>query len=430
LGIELPSMNEAEICAKCVEVSKSLLNTSIGMVALDLRNTISIGDMARLAVSIRRTGEIQGKTFNAISTALKIDPRISESQILNEFENLSWVDIKRDGRHIKRIDEHIPPTEDVLGRLGKLWHEYEPSIIDLATVKSLKLLSKRPYSKEALLSELNAPVDKFQITLDYGQQANYLGTFTSIQQEKEMVWTPLYWTGKTDDVLRYIEKQDEDALDKIGELTRNISRQPGMPIEKIMNRQNVALINSGIYYGYFPSVAINIPSKKKYEYLFSAAARFNPDPDRDVYEKAKLIVSCIRHGQYHAEVTKILYPLSILRAMRNNTMKPHPYAHIQYFLLKTHGIVDIKEDRTRHGKAYRVIWIDTPENNFAGDIAEQMLLGMSPLPPSIEDLETKKIIVEGIFKYTSEQRRIRATKQVMANNEYKRLMEETLGVRL
>jgi len=263
--------------------------------------------------------------------------------------------------------------------------------------------------------------------LEYGDQANYMGTYLSKQEEQEMVWSPLYWLGKTERVLKYIENQNEPGLNEIGILTDGILKEPGVPVEKIAGGQS-NLLQSGIAYGYFPTVAIETPSRMKYEYIFPATASFNPDPQKGVFEKAQIIVSCIRHGQYHAEVTKILYPLSILRAMRNDTMKPHPWAHVQYFLLKTHGIVDIVEDRTRHGKAYRIKWIDTPENKFAADIAEQMLRGKIIAVPSPEDLEARQIILDGFFEYSSERRKVKSTQRIMAHDEYLRLIEGTLGV--
>jgi len=422
----MAKLNDAQITAKCVELSKCLVNTGAGLVNYDLRNSRAIGDTARVTVSIRRAGELDEETFAGVSTALKVDYRLARAEILNTLEELGWVEVKRKGKVISKIVEKIPPTEDILSKLGRLWKEQGPTPIDLASVNGLYELSKRPFEKAALLSELGISKEKFQTFYEYGDQAHYLGEFNSLETGKETIWTPLYWAGKTDTVLRFLEKRSEKQFSKLASLTRELIRYPGMPEEKVSKDP---LVDSGIYHGYFPSVRITDRQKTEHEYTFAATPQFEVDPKKDVYEKARMIVSCIRHGQYHAEVTKILYPRSILNAMRNNVMKPHPYANVQYILLKIHGMVDLQPATTRHGRAFKVRWIDTPENNLAADIADELLLGEEPTVRTREEAEAKEILVRGMFNYSSEQRRIKATKKIYAKEEFDRLMELISGVR-
>lgn len=419
-------LNDAQITAKCVELSKCLVNTAVGLINYDLKESRTIGDAARIAVSIKHADELDKRRFAGVSTALKVDYRLAESGILDIFENLDWVEVRRKGRVISKVIEQIPPTEDVLSELGKLWREQEPTPIDIASVKGLHELSRRPFEKDALISEFDITADEFETFFEYGEQANYLGKFISLENEKETIWTPLYWAGKMDVVLKFLQEQTEERFSRLSSLTKKLAKYPGMPEEKIPKDP---LISSGIYHGYFPSVRIKDRQGREHEYAFAAAPQFEVDPDKDIFEKARLIVSCIRHGQYHAEVTTILYPRSVLRAMRNNTMKPHPYADVQYILLKLQGIVDFEPASTKYGKAIRVKWIDTLENNLAADIADELLKGEEPIVRAREEIEAKEILVKGMFNYSSEQRRIKATKKIQAKKEFDRLMESVAGVR-
>ena len=192
------------ITTKCVELSKSLLNTGVGLYDYDLYVSRSIGNLARLAVSIKKSGEITRDKYAGIATALKIDYSVAENQILIQLEELNWVDVTREGKKIKRIDEKIPPTEDILSDLGKEWENLGPSPIDVSTIDGLNRLSKQPYTKEAFLSELNISEEVYNITFNYGEQARYFGSFQSQLIEKEILWTPLYWAGKLDRVQKYI----------------------------------------------------------------------------------------------------------------------------------------------------------------------------------------------------------------------------------
>jgi hypothetical protein len=418
-------LNDAQITAKCVELSKCLVNTGAGFVNYDLRNTRAIGDAARIAVSIRLAGELSEETFAGISTALKVDYRLTRSEMLPLFENLGWVETKKKNNIIQRITEHIPPTEDILSKLGRIWQEQGPTQIDEASIKGLYELSKRPFEQDALMSELNISSKEYETAIQYGEQAHYFGRFQTADN-RDAVWTPLYWAGKMGEVTKFLEKQQGEQFSRLASLTSSLIKYPGTPEEKLPTDP---LIDAGIFHGYFPSIRIRDRQKKEHEYVFAANPQFEVDPNKDIFERARLIVSCIRHGQYHAEVTTILYPRSVLRAMRNGTMKPHPYADVQYILLKLHGIITLETGATRHGKAFKVKWIDTPENNLAADIADELLKGDEPIVRTREEIDAKQILVQGLFNYSSEQRRIKAATNIQAKEEFNRLIESVAGVK-
>lgn len=427
----MKNLNPAQITAKCVEISKSLVNTGVGLHGYDLWNTRSVGDAARLAVTIRQTETIgSDEKLAAVAEALKIEFRVISSELLELFEKLGWVEIQREGRRIKRVDEMVPPVEDILSTLGKKWEEDVPSKIDEGSVRTLSLLRHRPMTKEAVISEIGISLKDFEILYGYGSQAQYIGSFVSPQIEGDVLWTPLYWSTNFDNILRFLEKQSDENFKKIESITKKVMKYPGRPREKF-KIENKSVIDMGIHFGYFPTPRIQNRQGKEFQYVCYASPQFETNPKKDIFEKARMIVACIRHGQYHAEVTRILYPVSILRAMRANRMKPHPYTDVQYVLLMLNGIIDIVPDRTRYGRAYRVKWINTPENNVAADIAEKMLLGEEPSTAiGHEELEARKVLLEGVYNYTLERGRVTTSKKFLAQDYYERLMELSLGVKV
>lgn len=421
-------MDYAQITAKCVEISKCLINKGSGFYTFDLDDTRRTGNIARFAANIRQSEQISEQQLAAIADTLKQDYSTVRSDTLPFLEELGWVEAYKDGRKIIRIEEYIPPLEDILSTLGKQWEENEPSHIDLATVSSLSKLSDRPMTKEALISELGIENEKFNITLEYGEQANYFGTFISQEFGKATVWTPLYWTGKLDFVLKFLNRQSYDEFKALGTLTRDFLKYPGRP-EDHLRPERRSLVDAGVAHGYFPSVAVKDRREVSHEYIFAAAPEFEVDPSKDIFEKARLIVACIRHGQYHAEVTPIKYPIKLLRALRENRIKkPHSYARIQYALLIANRICTYEEVPTSYGVGYRPIFIDTPENNAAADTAEQMLHGEEPSSGSVSEPEVKELLIKGIFNYSSEQRYIKSTEQISAKGDFDRLMESIQGV--
>ncbi len=416
-------LDNAQITTKAVEIGKCLVGTIPGMFTHDLGVTRTIGDAARLAITVRqRGGEISQEQLAAVSTALKIDSRLTETDLVPLFDELGWWDVKRKGRRVTGVVERIPPVEDVLGTLGEEWRNRAPTSIDEASLKALTLLSNRPYEKQALISELEVATDVLDGILDYGEQAQYLGELTSDSTSEKIVYTPHYWARNAEKVSRFLEKQNEPGFSSIAKMTADFSQYPGLPLDRI-DLTKYPLLMTGLANGFYPTGGVKDRSDKEFNYVFPPSPVFGIDPKDDMFEKARMIVSCIRHGQYHAEVSTIKYPQSILRAMRTNSMKPHPYAKIQYAILGLNQILLFEEASTRYGPAWRTIFNDTPENQVAADIADQMLRGQTPVPMANEEADAIKVLAQGSYNYSAEQRKIKTGQKIQAKNEYNRLME-------
>ena len=327
------------------------------------------------------------------------------------------------------VKENVPPTSDILSTLGKVWKGSNYTPVEEASLISLSELSKRPFSKDGLVSELNIDEPDFETLFDYGDQAGYLGKITSERNNSDIIWTPLYWATNSKKVIQFLSVKSEPEFGALGNLTQQLIKHPGTPIEMIDRRYH-SLVDAGIAYGMFPSNQVTDRKNQPYIYAFAATPQFEVDSNADLFEKARVIVACIRHGQYHAEKSKIRYPQAILNAMRNNTMKPHSYADIQYAVLALQGIIKLEPVHMSYGKAFKVSWIDTPENNLAADMASQLLGGGEIVGSTKEDLDAHNILVEGMFSYSSEQRRLRISKRVVAKKEHERLIEIVSGVKL
>ena len=417
----MSKMDHAQITAKCVETSKCLINKEAGLHDYDLDVTRSIGDIARLAVNIRQAGSFDLQKLASISAAIKQNFTTVRSDSLSTLEELGWVETYKEGTKIKRIDESIPPLEDILASLGELWEDKSPTEVDIATVQSLSFLTKKPATKEALISEIGVSDEPFENALNYGVQTNYFGTFESFETGKEVVWTPFYWAGKLEDVQKFLQRQSDEKFNKIGILAKELSKYPGRPLENI--KTEPALLNGGVASGFFPSVGVNDREGAEHEYVFSATPQFELDPEKDIFEKARLIVGCIRHGQYHAEVSKIKYPVLLLRSLREGRIKPHSYAKLQYALLYLNNICTYEKSEAYGVTAYKPLFNDTPENRVYMDVAEEMLKGEEPVHGTVDEPEVQELLTRGVFNYSSEQRYIKSAGKIVATDQFERMIE-------
>lgn len=423
----MKKLEPVEITTKSVEISKCFSSFSPhNLATYYMNNTTTTGDAARLAVCIRSNGNfLSEQNLAGICTGIKVDFRLAKSEIIPLFEEFGWVQVKKDGKKINKILETLPPTEDILNTLGKNWIENNPSELEEGSLNTLSELSLRPYSFEAIQSEFNISKNIFDMMLDYGEQARYFGRFTSMENQKETVWTPLYWAKNPEKVEKYLSRQSESNLQKIGDLSNKFKEFPGHPIDSI-EKDDLKYVNSGIYHGFFPSIRIMNRKQEYYDYIFSARPQFDVNKDSDIFEKARMIVGCLRHGQFHAEISKIKYPRAILNSLKKDIMGSHSYANIQYAILALNGIVQFESD----GYFTKVRWIDTPENNLAAEVADLLLQSQESLAITEEELETQKILVQGIYNSSSEQRRLVTVENITAKNEFNKLMESITKVKL
>jgi hypothetical protein len=259
----------------------------------------------------------------------------------------------------------------------------------------MTILTKKPCTIDALISEIDVSLIDFKKALCYGEQTNYFGTFKSFETEKEIIWTPLYWAGNMDRVLTFLKRQTYERFEVIEEMANRLISYPGVPYENIS--KNEGILNSGIGCGLFPSVGVIDSKGNKCEYVFAATPQFEIDPKQDIFEKARLIVACVRHGQHHAEISRIKYPVQLLRSLREGRIKPHSYAKIQYALLVTNRICKYEEDDRYGTKTYKPVLIDTPENIIAMDVAEELLKGIGPVSGSVDEPGVKELLINGAY---------------------------------
>jgi hypothetical protein len=83
-----------EIVSKSVEISKSLINTSIGLFSTDLEITRHIGDLTRFSVTLRNATTLTERQLDAVSVAMKISPREIKRDILVYMEKEGMVETR------------------------------------------------------------------------------------------------------------------------------------------------------------------------------------------------------------------------------------------------------------------------------------------------------------------------------------------------
>jgi hypothetical protein len=426
--VPAPRLNPAQIAAKCVEVEKSFLNIAPGFVQADLERTLEVGELARLAAAIRQAGLIEEERLKAISVATKIPYRDLRLIALPRIQKLGWGEIRSGQGGSTTFVESMPPSGEILSTLGRYWEDLGPNDVDRATVEGLSLLSRRPVARDALASELSQKQSVIDRALAYGDPVRYFGTFTSQAIGKIVAWTPLYWSKNEEEVRRFLSRQSEPGFDVLRKAMANVREYPGRPLDRLRPTiPNEGLVNGAIATGFLPSVQVKDRRKVAHSYVFSPSPTFSGDEGSDVFEKARMIVACIRHGQFDAEVSPIRMPSKLLRSIVSGTIGAHSYADVEYAMLVLHRICDLEEVSSYGLKRYRPVFIDTPENRQAVGVAQQLLGATGPDTSIVSEPEVKGLLTAGLYSYSSEERITRAKAKIVAYNEFERMMDSIRG---
>jgi len=337
------------------------------------------------------------------------------------MEELGWGEIRRDGRRLLNFTERVPTLDGVLKTLGQDWDERSPSPHDRGSVNGLHLLSERPMEKAAFVSELGLDPQVAQDVVEYGMSGAYM------DEAQSTVYSPLFWQTNADQVSSFLDKHDEPDFAAIAQTTKALRSRPGMPADRL--KAPSGLLDSASVSGLLPSVRVRTP-RNNHSYFFAPNAQFAGTAESDdLFEKARVIVGALRHGQFHADVTNIKYPRLLLNRFVEGSMAPHSHAVYQYAALKVHGIATISPVRTYSPVRYQVQFIDSPEIRRAADLAPLMLASAGTPALEIVDADLLLMFGQGIIAGASKERTERRRQKVAANDALVRMMRQMRGVK-
>jgi hypothetical protein len=312
-----------QVAARCIEISKGLCALPPDEVVFpqqDLALTRDIGVLARTAAIFQGQQTVGSLILPHIANQVGIQfPELVRS-VLPSLESLGWGERKVDGYHVRAFVERIPPTESVLKTLGESWESGSPTECDTGSVRGLHLLSSRPVDRDAFSSELGLKDPVAKDVIEYGMAGTY------IDEADKVLWSPLYWHSRDSDVRRVLAKGNESGFGNLGKVSDMLRQRPGLPEDEI--GAPPALLGGAIVGGFFPTVKVRTP-KSQYTYFFAPHPTFSGEPGSDLFEKARVMVGALRHGQYHADVTLIRSPLKVLARLIDGSMAPHSHAVYQ-----------------------------------------------------------------------------------------------------
>lgn len=284
----------------------------------------TIGMAATLAIHIRGLGEIDYEVMRRVSDHFMSIPSVALEKVLLVLEEISFVQLVRNGRKIGKIIPNIPVFEDVYEHIGS----YASSECSLnshedATLHILKSLQDAPANKDALFNRLGIEKPVFDRCIALGSECGIMSEHQA--RGRSILISPFYFSdnldGLADAAVSVGSNAIKSTLDKV-------KTNQGWPMGLVKSQGEIggvklnvteqALIDKLSAEGIIRPPTIKFGGNSQ-SFLFTpkpGKTRLNA-ANREIYERAMALISAVRKGQLLADTYRIRMPVRLLEAFRD-----------------------------------------------------------------------------------------------------------------
>jgi hypothetical protein len=192
--------------------------------------------------------------------------------------------------------------------------------------------------------------------------ASVLGSYISPSNGQEILFSPLYWEDNPKMISVLTEKHE---LEDVSRAIKSVRAYQGLPEANVTDSVLLSVSETGL----LPVTTVNSSAGPK-RFLF-APVQGVKRLEKSTLEKAFAIVSSIRYGQHHAQITKLHYSAAELLEILKDRKKIGPHSEI---LGEYSPLVSLMVGRVVEGPRGRYTFYldDTDENMRALEIAIEL----------------------------------------------------------
>ena len=371
--MEMNDLKGKKLVELSYDIQSGLGNTDVP----DFDGLTEMGMAATLAVHLRGLGEIEYDLLRKVSDFYFNIPSVSLKAAINILAEIEYIQINKTGARIRSIIPQIPRFKNLYEGVGEYFTFAELNEHEQATLVILSTLQNKPENKDKLIASTGINRNVLDRSLKIGEFGNYFKEYR--KRGKNILASPFYFSDNLDGLADLSAKVGSDDISKVLEIIR---KNQGWPLSLIHQRLElggftltatqkellIQLCSDGILKP--PSLKFN---NTKETFIFTPKpgnARLDV-ANREVYERAMALVSCVRKGQLLADQYRIRHPVAILRALRDkgyigaNSEANNQYRNLVF--LKVGKLVDVG-----HGR-FQFQLVKEPENIEAVNLAIGLL---------------------------------------------------------
>ncbi|MFA0543071.1 hypothetical protein [Vibrio sp. 10N.222.52.B7] len=355
------------------DIQSGLGNTNVP----DFDSLRTMGMAATLAIHLRGMPEVNYEILRKVSDHYFNIPALALKEALSILAEIEYVRLNTKGIKILTVIPQVPRFKDLYEGVGDFFTFSDLNEHEQGTLVILSALQNKPENRDRIISSTGIDAKLMKRCVEIGNHGHYFKEYRT--RGKDFLASPFYFADNLDGL---VDMSAKSGADDISVVLQVIKDNQGWPLSLIQTRAElggkkltdtqkhllVQLCTEGILKP--PSIKFKDTSET---FIFTPRpgnARLDT-MNREIYERAMALVSCVRKGQLLAEKFKIKMPVRILETLRDRgCIGSSSEAESQYrnlVFLKVGSLKQINGDR------YQFVLNRTEENIEALDLAINLL---------------------------------------------------------
>jgi len=391
------------------DLNQGLVVVSSGLVNRYYRPTRLVGAVAQVSGLL---AGLQQTTYQRLLVAvgeLGIDESLLDRS-LDEMQLLGFARVRQQPSGNHSIDVTVPLVRDRYEDIGERWKQLDPCSIETVSLDLMNELGLLPRYRDELFTKYGIRgSEEGEIIKDILTSASVLGSYVSPSNGEEVLYSPLYWEENPEKVTELADKYD---LGDVYEAIEGVRSYQGLPESKVANPILLSVVETGL----LPTTTVDSSSGSR-RFLFTPVQGLKK-LEKDTLTKALALLSAVRYGQHHAQITKLRYSAAELLHIIRDRKRIGPHSEIlgEYSPVVNRMVGRVVEGPTGR---YTFHFHDTEENMRALDIAVELASIGETLPrPDNLGAASRMLLPPGAFREPARtrldvRRSVRATRPVM-----------------
>jgi len=361
-------LDKAAIARRSQDIQAGLKEVTDSRVFTTLPITNQIGMAALLAVHIRGLDQIGNKEgLYHLAATLGI-PAQGLPNVLRTLADAGWITVSPSLNNPEKIEERIPLLSNLYECLGDQWWSSKPGETEQKNLYLVDQLLTAPLIEEEAQKKTNLDYGQLELLTAIGDIGGYIRRYISPKDQIPILYSPLLLDEHPETLLNMVA-QDKMVPGQISDLISKAKTLPGLPVDDLMltNPLIPELVNNNI----LPAPRIDSSAGMR-TFLY---APYITDEEKTTLEKARILLSGIRYGEWFSTVTRIEYPAEyMLQTLLDRKMigkTPHQNIGTQYAGAASMGLGYIQQI----GSRYSFYMYDTEDNIRAVKLAQKIAKG-------------------------------------------------------
>ncbi|WP_344208443.1 hypothetical protein [Nonomuraea bangladeshensis] len=351
-----------------------------------------VGMAATLAGLIRGRDVIQDAQALATVAAAQLDVSpLAFNNVVGVLEDAGFVaGVQHKGSKIVSFTETVPFYDNLYERLGTVWNDRQPSILEQQMLTVVEALAAKPIPKEELEDRLSLDHSDVPRLLEIGEGSGLVQVVRTI--DGDLAYSPFFGFENPElfgDLVR------DHGPEKLAVEFEALRSEQGLPI----GNDQFPFLTDAVARGLVMAPAVRRPNGKMQPF---AALPYSADQSllvarKPVVDKALAVLACLRCAQHYGGYNSLtpeglVSVIDKLLDRNRGFLKPHSAHRRQYELMVRAGLIYFADDTLPGGTWVVPTFVDSVDNREALTLARDLITHGEAIRNRVDDSEARSAL--------------------------------------